>query len=166
MDRYQRRYLRHQRAKKDLLSGEAKLLKVSKLKLEIFFLNLVWHRQSQRLFNDKKINAKQLNYIKHCISQTPSSCNRQAIKVKIVKKIEEKEKLEELLVGGAGWISNASAIFLLFADMDAYKSPAEVEFMPYLDAGFIGMNVYYACESSGIGCCFVNPNVRQENEVK
>lgn len=47
--------------------------------------------------------------------------------------------------------------------MEAYKSPAEVDFMPYLDAGFIGMNVYYSATALGLGCCFVNPNIREEN---
>lgn len=164
MDKYQIRYLNHQKRKKELFLGKAKLVNPKKIKLEKFFLSLVKQRQSQRLFSVKKINEKQLDYIKYCISETPSSCNRQAIKIKIIRNIKEKNKLEDLLVGGAGWISGADIIFLLLADMSAYKSPAEIDFMPYLDAGFIGMNIYYASEAIGIGCCFINPNIRDEKK--
>lgn len=165
MDKYQIRYLNHQKNKKEILMGKSKLVKTSKLKLKKAFLSLIQHRQSQRLFNGIKITKEQLDYINYCITETPSSCNRQAIKIKIIRSAKNKKKLEELLVGGTGWISGSDIIFLLFADMNAYKSPAEVDFMPYLDAGFIGMNIYYASESIGVGCCFVNPNIREEKKI-
>uniref|UniRef100_A0A6M3ISB2 Putative nitroreductase n=1 Tax=viral metagenome TaxID=1070528 RepID=A0A6M3ISB2_9ZZZZ len=81
------------------------------------------------------------------------------MRVRFVRDAEEKGYFDKALVGGANWIKNANIILLLLADMVAYKSPAERQFMPYLDAGFIGMAVYCACESLGVGCCFVNPNV-------
>jgi len=71
--------------------------------------------------------------------------------------------LERLLVGGSDWLFNASIILLLFADMRAYKSPAEIDFMPWLDAGFVAENVYLAAEALGLGCCYVNPNIREQN---
>jgi nitroreductase len=162
MDKYQERYLKHQRRKKMLLAGKAKLITTDKLDLIGAFFKLTQKRQSQRFFNNKKIIKRQIDYIKNSIINTPSSCNRQAIQIKIIRNKKEKKKLEELLVGGKGWVSNANIIFLLLADMKAYKSPAEVNFMPYLDAGFIGMNVYYASEALGLGTCFVNPNIREE----
>jgi len=164
MDKYQARYLKHQERKRVLLSGKFDSVKVDKPDFSEVFLRLVGQRQSQRFFSAEKISKKQLDYIKNVITNTPSSCNRQAIQIKIVKNIEEKKKLEELLVGGVGWISGADVILLLLADMSAYKSPAEVKFMPFLDAGFIGMSVYYASEALGLGSCFVNPNIREKDQ--
>jgi len=128
------------------------------------FMQLVQSRVSQRIFNGERIGDNELDFIKEAIVNTPSSCNRQAVQIKIIRHTEDKERLEELLVGGSKWISKADIIILLLADMEAYKSPAEVNFMPYLDAGFIGMSVYYASEVLGLGCCFVNPNIREENK--
>lgn len=164
MDKYQRRYLSHQKKKSELLSGQAKTVTVKGVNKGNAFLEVVERRQSQRFFSSKKVDAKQFQYLKRCLEQTPSSCNRQAIKIRMVRSGADKRKIESLLVGGAGWVSGADTILLLFADMSAYKSPAEVDFMPYLDAGFIGMTVYYACEAIGLGCCFVNPNIRPEKK--
>ncbi|MPM97261.1 hypothetical protein SDC9_144434 [bioreactor metagenome] len=36
--------------------------------------------------------------------------------------------------------------------------------MPFLDTGFLAMNAYLACESINIGCCYINPNIREENK--
>jgi nitroreductase len=36
--------------------------------------------------------------------------------------------------------------------------------MPYLDAGVIIQTVYLATEALNIGCCYVNPNIREENK--
>jgi len=63
-----------------------------------------------------------------------------------------------LLVGGVGWIHRANEIWLLVADWEAYKEG--LPFMPFLDAGIIVQQIYLTCESLGLGCCFVNPNVR------
>jgi nitroreductase len=79
-------------------------------------------------------------------------------------KLADKEEANELLVGGKGWINNADKVFLIFGDKLAYKNPAEINFMPFLDAGFVGQNIYMMCETLKIGCCFVNPNIREENK--
>lgn len=63
------------------------------------------------------------------------------------------------MVGGRDWLSEAQVILLLFADMIAYKSPAEVGFMPYLDAGVVVENVYLVATALDIGVCYVNPNI-------
>jgi len=163
-DIYQDRYLKHQERKTKMLS-EGEGHGFASYEKE-FFRDIIEERVSQRIFNKEKITKEELDYIKKVIVNTPSSCNRQPIKIMVIKDKNRKEELEELLVGGSKWISKADIILLLITDMKAYKSPAEVEFMPYLDAGFIGMSVYYACESLGVGCCFVNPNVRDFNKER
>lgn len=91
----------------------------------------------------------------------PTSCNRQAIKLKETENVED---LETLLVGGKNWIKNAKIVYLLFADMKAYKSPVEVDFMPYLDTGFVAQNMLLMAEAINIGSCFVNPNLTDKEK--
>ena len=163
IDIYQIRYERYQERKRKLLDGEIDYIDHKEELDSYAFTEIVKNRVSQRKFNNKPIDENELFYIKQVIINTPSSCNRQAVQIKIVAG-EDKKELEELLVGGKEWMGAADKIILLLADMEAYKSPTEVDFMPYLDAGFIGMSVYYATTAIGIGCCFVNPNIREKNK--
>lgn len=74
--------------------------------------------------------------------------------------------MDRLLVGGKGWVVNARLGILLFADLSAYKSLVEVDFMPWLDAGCVIENLYLAAEALGLGACYVNPNIRVENRAE
>lgn len=152
-DIYQTRYLAHQERKKKLLAGEIKDIPfVEYNEDDIYSLNKIMrNRRSRRLFNGK-IDNLEFELILEAISYTPSSCNRKAIEV-----VESKKGIETL-IGGKGWVEKADKVLFLYANMSAYKSPNEIDFMPYLDAGFIAQNVYLICEALNIKCCFINPN--------
>lgn len=164
MDLYQSRYLKHQKNKKRILS---KIVQGSKKELNLVsdFEELCRKRRSVRLFDKKEVDEKMLDQIIDSARFTPSSCNRQAIKLKIVYK-KDNQELEKLLVGGKIWLKKAPVVILLFADRLAYKSPNEKVFMPYLDAGCMLMNLCYLATSHGFGACIVNPNIREENREK
>ena len=164
IDIYQERYLAHQKRKKAILEGKHEKATITQLGWDGNFREVVNSRKSQRTFSDEVISNYEWIFIRDCLSRTPSSCNRQAVKIMVIENAGGKFWIEKYLVGGVNWISKADKILLLFADMTAYKNQAEVSFMPYLDAGFIGMTAYYAAESIGAGCCFVNPNIREENK--
>ena len=159
-DIYQQRYLEYQnRKKKGLIKNE----KIEYIPDDICaILNVLINRKSVRKFNGNKISYKKFEKIMRAAFVAPSSCNRKAVKVWPVT--EDLQRLSELLVGGRGWIQEADIALMLFADMRAYKSPAEVDFMPFLDAGFIAENIYLMCEVLNVGACFVNPNVKKENQ--
>lgn len=138
MDIYQKRYLAHQKRK---------------------FAFLRDNRRSRRVFTKKKLTEAEIEYIVYAMRKAPSSCNRKAIQYKTIKESSEIKDIEQYLVGGRTWVDKADTIILLGADMKAYKSPNEVEFMPYLDAGVVVGQAYMAAEAIGVGMCFVNPNV-------
>lgn len=120
-------------------------------------------RRSQRVFDEQfPLGTIERDALYEAVRLSPSSCNRQAIVIQIAFPASLRV-LERLLVGGKGWLDGASLGFLLFADMAAYKSPAEVDYMPYLDAGCVVENLYLAAEALGLGACFVNPNIREED---
>jgi nitroreductase len=164
MDRngYQARYLEYQADKKDILEKEERK-EIYKAPTDSFE-TIVKNRRSIRLFTDTNIDAVRMNVILDNVLTAPSSCNRQGIVLKILDMPFDIEAID--LVGGGNWIKKANKVLLLFADMNAYKSPNEVSYMPYLDAGVIAMTIAFTAESLGIGSCIVNPNIRQENISK
>jgi len=161
MDIYQKRYLEHQESKKNMAATEEKTLYSDSEIAPLF--DIMYNRRSQRLFNSEDVSEEDLVTIINAANAAPSSCNRKAVELKVVESKESIEKLSNLLVGGTGWMKNANKVILLVANMVGYKSPAEVDFMPFLDSGFIAQNIYLACEAIGVGVCFINPNIRTEN---
>lgn len=160
IDAYQERYLAYQK-RRLLVHGKKKEI-YSSQEIDSFF-RVLNNRKSQRVFNGKPIDLNSMIGIYDAIDRAPSSCDRCAISTIDIRNKDQKDKLSKFLVGGRGWLQNADTILLLLANMVAYKSPAEVEYMPYLDAGVIVENIYLAGEALGIGVCFVNPNVRESD---
>jgi nitroreductase len=159
-DIYQERYLKHQENKKETIESNVEIDREEpKIKFnDMDFLRTVRMRSSQRIFNNDPVTQGELEYINYAAVHAPSSCNRQAIHI---QKMEPTDPLVDLLVGGAIWAKGADTILFLYADMDAYKSPNEVDFMPYLDAGFVAENIYLMCDFICVGCCFINPNAKE-----
>ena len=141
LDPYQKRYLDHQERKKQTL------------------LDLIRERHSDRVFADKKIEKEKIAAIREAIICAPSSCNRHAITSMFFFGRDIKSFISGFLVGGVGWIHRADGIILLVAEETAYKE--NLDYMKYLDTGFIGQSVYMVCTDLGLGCCFVNPNIRE-----
>jgi nitroreductase len=163
MDKYQDRYLAHQKRKAELLKssyGTPDFQTYSKEEQDTFF-TVVKNRCSQRSFVSEEIDISNILY---AIDRSPNSCDRKGVYPVVVSERKDKEILSGLLVGGVGWMHRADKIILLIADMDCYKNPAEKGFMPYLDAGALLTSAYLAAEVSNYGCCFVNPNIRDENK--
>lgn len=144
IDIYQERYKEHQERKK--------------LKL----LELMNKRYSERIFSEKIVEPKKLKQILDVVEITPSSCNRHAIKIKVLESRNNKQLLSGLLVGGVGWIHRAPFVLMLFGDRFAYKE--NIFYMPYIDAGVVVMAVYMLCIELGLACCYVNPNIRVEHD--
>ena len=125
------------------------------------YYKLLRNRRSQRIFNSTPVTKINMEYLLNSLVESPSSCNRQAVSIKIIDDRSEKDILSGLLVGGVGWCHRADKIILLFAHKEAYKE--KLDYMPFLDAGIIIFNTYLACEAIGLGCCFINPNIRENN---
>lgn len=165
MDIYQKRYLEHQARKaKSLTSDYGVKVKPHKRKETESFFKILESRSSQRVFNREELTAEELYHILKAIDLSPSSCSRKGVGVKIITERDDKDLLSGLLVGGVGWMNRGQVILLLEADMLAYKNPAERDTMPYLDAGVIIQTAYLSAEALNIGCCYVNPNVREKNQ--
>ena len=164
-DIYQDRYLAHQKRKKASLSSDFGTSAYPRYKPSTF--KKIWevfsNRRSQRVWNGEKMDDSELFRMLEMFDVAPTSCDRKPIIPLVIEKPDEKALLGGLLVGGVGWIHRADKVILLFADRLAYKNPAEVSYMPYLDAGVIAQTLYIAAEAQNLGGCFVNPNIRPIN---
>ena len=156
-DAYQGRYLRHKERKAQGIAQDGR--PPTERNPE---------RRSVRVFASTPVPRHILNAIFAGARQAPQSCNRQAITLRIfdcVASMNNISALERLLAGGSGWLGRAPVVVLLFADMAAYKSPAEVAFMPWLDAGVMMATLVGAAHELGVATCIVNPHVRPELEL-
>lgn len=166
MDKYQERYMAHQERKKRQLMYEGLVsTRSGHPRHYSAFAELMQHRRSQRVFTSTPISDEAIyDMIDDLRVFAPSSCDRKAVTAKVITDRADKELLSGLLVGGVGWIHRADKILVLLADPIAYKAPGELEYMPYLDAGFYAMLAWLYAEAKGWGCAYVNPNVRDQHK--
>ena len=145
-DIYQERYLNHQKKKKEELVAIMK------------------ERHSNRRFSDKEVPQSTIKELLKVVDLAPSSCDRKAIKVKVITDRDQKALLGGILVGGVGWIHRAPVVLLVTADPKAYKSADEKAFMPYLDGGIVSQQLALMAATLGVHGCFANPNIRDFNK--
>lgn len=163
MDKYQKRYTAHQERKKEILAskyGTNDYKKYTKKEQEVF-LQVLKNRRSQRAFNREPVD---IDRILKLADHRPSSCDRKGVEMFVLESRDDKDLLSGLLVGGTGWAHRADKIVLLAGNQIAYKSPAERDFMHYIDAGVLVQTLYLIAESMNVGACYINPNIREENK--
>lgn len=154
MDKYQERYEEHIQNK---LKREQRHEEYSSEETKGIF-RAIENRKSVRRFSGKPLRQLEIEYIIHkALDTAPSSCNRKGIYAVEVSPVYA----ESILVGGKGWAGKADKVYFLWGAKECYKNPKEISYMPYLDAGFVGQNIYLLCELYGIGCCFINPNTTE-----
>ena len=161
-DAYQKRYLAHRERKAEMIAANPESLpKLPAASAEglLDVLVLAFDRRSVRRFYDLPLPKHLIEAICKVVRQAPQSCNRQALKLKIVPG----NSVNDLLAGGEGWLGHAPTVILIFADMAAYKSPIERDFMPWLDAGVAMATITYAATAACLASCIINPHVRPGN---
>lgn len=141
-DIYQKRYLEHQARKAEVLR------------------DLMQRCHSDRVFSPDEVGTEVVSRLLAAADSAPSSCDRRAVKALVVRGRDDKARLGGILVGGVGWVHRAPVVILLHADPLAYKAPGEIEFMPFLDTGFVADRILLAAEAEGLKHCFVNPSIR------
>jgi nitroreductase len=145
VDKYQDRYTAHQKRKRDTLKkiGDT--------------------HYSTRQFSDKVVEQEKIDILVNSIQLIPSSCDRHGVYAKVISDRDNKNLLSGLLVGGTGWVHRASHIILLFGDPEAYKEG--LIYMSYLDAGVAVMKLYDTAKELVLKGCYVNPQVRGDNQI-
>lgn len=113
-------------------------------------------RRSVRNFTQKEHVDTRLVYNAIELSITsPSTCNRQSVKVHVVEDRDMVKEVMNLQSGNRGFGHLADKVLLITSDLQSWNVPGE-RFSPYIDSGIFAMNLLYALHYYNIGACPLN----------
>lgn len=119
-------------------------------------------RHSIRQFAaDVDVDLKEIEKAVRMAQQTPSACNRQAWKVYVFSKDEDKKRILSLQKGSRGFGDQASKILVITTDLGNFLSIEERN-QAWVDGGMFAMSLVYALHSLGLGTCCLHWCVRCE----
>lgn len=113
-------------------------------------------RSSVRLFDTPSLKISE-DLLLQCIENAqnaPSACNRQSVRVHVLKKQSIFRQIEELQMGCKGFGRNADSFIFITNDLTLYECN-EVK-LPIFDAAVFTMNLAYALLDKGIFSCVLN----------
>ena len=126
-----------------------------------FFLT----RKSVRFFNNKKIDIKNVQeIIQNSIYGTPTVCNRQINRVKVIADPQLRIKLLSLQAGNLGFRNNIPGLLIVTANLENYENIKERR-SPYIGAGMFSQSLVYALHSKGFGSCCLNWDTSHKNDI-
>ena len=117
---------------------------------QLSFEELLSSRHSIRHFSDKPVDIDELRKAVELAQYTPSACNRQGWKTRI---IADKKVIESVLAnqnGNRGFGQEIDKLLVVTADLRAQQRSREL-FQAYIDGGMYAENVLNALYSKGIG---------------
>lgn len=123
-------------------------------------------RRTVRLY-DQQSQIITLDEIKECLEvaiNSPSACNRQAVRVHIITDKEIIQYLCEIQGGSSGFGENAGALIIITSDLRYYTMKERR--LPMYDCGLFSMSLLYAFYQKKIGCCILNGSFNEEQEDK
>lgn len=125
------------------------------------FESLVLSRQACRNFTGEEIDREKLEKILTLARLTPSACNSQPWRIKVVTEKKERERVAEALQdeGANPYVSKASAFLCLYCAPAKLKKYVEEKypedhFVPY-DIGALGAYITLAAETLGVASLIV-----------
>lgn len=126
------------------------------------FKSLALNRYSIREFNDDiSIDMDDLKEAIEISMKSPSVCNRQPSRVKI---IQNKEIMKRVLAlqGGFNGYSLPDKLLLVTSDVSVFLRSQERN-QSFVDGGLFSMSLMYALEYNSIGACPLSTNISRKN---
>lgn len=111
---------------------------------------LIKERRSVRKWEDDKVDLELIKDIIRTSLWSPSSCNRQPIRI-IILEDEQKEFIKKYFYGSFWY--NAPVQLLVFCNISAYSN-TDI-FFPYLDGGAFIQNMLLLLHEAGLGACWL-----------
>ncbi|HQA75252.1 nitroreductase family protein [Flavobacterium sp.] len=96
---------------------------------------------------------------------TPSTCNRQPVRVHVVENKEKIQQVLEIQKGNRGFGHLVDKAIVVTADLSIYQS-AEERYTSYVDGGMHAMNLLYALHYHKIAACPLNWSKSPEEDLK
>lgn len=129
---------------------------------ELSFRQLNENRHSIREFSEKPLTYSEIQPAIEMAMRTPSVCNRQPTRVRVILDRDLIAKALELQGGFKGYATPPTLI-LLTADNRVFMAPQEHN-EGYTDGGLFGMNLLLALEEQGLAACPLNTMFRNGPE--
>ncbi|WP_409404995.1 nitroreductase family protein [Priestia megaterium] len=118
-------------------------------------ISAIKNRRSIRNWVNQDIPDELLNNVIEAARWAPSSCNRQSVKLKIVKEKELRELVTNVSSGGKGFANLAPVLIVLLSDLSVYNLPYERN-LAYVDAALAAQNLMLQAYEEGLGTCYLN----------
>lgn len=129
------------------------------------FASLARNRSSVRNFTEDLVGVETIRACVEIAQSSPSVCNRQASRVRLVERGPKMDELLALQNGNRGFGNTASHIALITADLHAFVSPGERN-QPFIDGGLFAMSFLYALEERLVGTCCLNWSTTSKQDKK
>lgn len=120
------------------------------------FTEIVFNRRSMRLYDIKSENIDK-SIIKNCVEkaiQSPSACNRQAVRVYAITEEEKIKQIVKIQKGSNGFGDNCGSMLLITVDLNYYN--IHERRLPMFDSGLFTMTLVYSLYEQNIGTCILN----------
>lgn len=121
------------------------------------FHALAHRRRSVRSFAEGCVPIEVIEECVRIAQQSPSACNRQAVRVHVFSDRESKLAILRYQNGNQGFGLKADKLLMLTYDLRAVLSSSERN-LPFLDVGLFAMSLLYALEARNVATCCLNLN--------
>lgn len=146
------------------LSGVVKITKEEIIELrDSNFELLSGSRHSIRYFSNVQVELQEINEAIRIAMRTPSACNRQGWKIRVITDKKCIEQFKRAHNGFANDDQNLSTL-LLVTSMNNYFSYPKERHQGYIDAGLFSMSLIYALTYKGLATCVLNANLTTRNQ--
>jgi len=125
------------------------------------------YRHSIRHYGNSVISLELIKKAIYSASKTPSSCNRQAWEVLIIKDQEFINKILKIQAGLNNYASNIQYLLVIVSDLRYYLSYMELN-QGFIDCGMYSMSVLLQLQNHNIASCALNNSftIQQEKSLR
>lgn len=127
------------------------LYKKSKIDFEGFCSS----RFSVRQFASETVPHEEIMDAIRISQRTPSVCNRQSSRVRVISERESVAGVLEIGGGARGFSEEIQAVLVVTSDLSCFQSNGE-RYQCWIDGGMFAMTLIYALHSKGIVSCCMN----------
>ncbi|NMB19084.1 MAG: nitroreductase family protein [Erysipelothrix sp.] len=128
------------------------------------FLEFSMSRHSVRDFSTEPLDIEIIKKAINLAQNTPSACNRQAWKTRIVVDDRLKKVIENNQNGNRGFGDSIDKYILVTTDSQYFAKPRERN-QPYIDGGMYSMNLLYSLQYYGIATIPLSASLTIEQEA-
>ncbi len=128
------------------------------------FDDLCFDRASVRQFDlSKSISQEELDALIRPVIKTPTVCNRQHCRVKIITKRNLLLDLLKLQNGNRGFTEDIPALAVVTSDISFFVKPEERN-QAFVDGGMFAMSLLYSMQNKGFVACPLNWSANIKND--